>query len=265
MSTSKSSTPIEVALSKISSKFLSRIVKSYLELKRRQAQATFDASYDSAGLSAGKFCEAVLRFIQSELTSTYTPFGSHISNFAEECQKLIRLPKTSGVESLRVIIPRSLIFVYTLRGKRGIGHVGGDVEANAIDSATIVRVCDWIVCELIRTYHSLSLEEAQNLVDAISTRSVPDVWEVAGKKRVLRKGLNYKQQTLLLAYSQPESGLLSEDLFAWTEHPRFAGFRRDVLIPLHKSRLIEYDQDDDIVYISPWGVREVEETIVSRT
>ena len=189
--------------------------------------------------------------------------GTHIPNFADECQNLIKLPKTAGIESLRVIIPRALMFLYTLRGKRGIGHVGGDVEANEIDSATLVRVCDWIICELIRVYHQLSLEEAQDIVDAIYTRNLPDVWEVAGKKRVLKTGLSYKDATLLLAYSELGKGVLSEDLYTWTDHSSFGAYKRDVLNQLHKSRLIEYDTDDDIIYISPLGIREVETRILS--
>ena len=52
----------------------------------------------------------------------------------------------------------------------------------------MVVAADWIVCELIRVYHGLSLEEAQDLVDAISVKNIPAIWEVAGKKRVLKKG-----------------------------------------------------------------------------
>ena len=264
MSTSSPSSPLEVAFFIVQPKFRSRIIKSYIELKRRYTEAFLDSSFDAAGLSAGKFCEAVLRLIQNELTGTHIPFGTHISNYADECQSIIKLPKTAGVESLRVIIPRALIFIYTLRGKRGIGHVGGDVEANGIDTATIVRVCDWIVCELIRIYHQLSLEEAQELVDAISTRSLPDVWDVAGKKRVLNTGLSYKDATLLLANSELGRGVLSEDLFTWTEHSNFAVFKKDVLKQLHKSRFVEYDNKDEIVYISPLGIGEVENRILAR-
>src|SRR5262249_7365033 len=143
------------------------------------------SSFDSAGLSSGKFTESIFRFLQHHLTGTYIPFGQHIPNFADESRKLIQLPATSGIESLRIIIPRALVYLYTLRGKRGIGHVGGDVEANAIDAATIVRVADWIICELIRVFHQLSLEEAQAVVDTLSTRNLPIVWEVSGKKRIL--------------------------------------------------------------------------------
>lgn len=173
------------------------------------------------------------------------------------------LPQTAGPESLRIIIPRALGFLYTLRGKRGIGHVGGDVEANGIDAAVIVRVSDWIVCELIRIYHSLSLEEAQGIVDSISTRSIPVIWEVGGKKRILRTDLDYKQQVLVLAYSDLQGGVLSEDLFDWTEYSSLSMFRKAVLQPLHNQKLIEYDKESELVYLSPLGIEVVEKQILN--
>jgi hypothetical protein len=118
------------------------------------------------------------------------------------------------------------------------------------------------MCELIRIYHGFSLEEAQAVVDALAERNLPDIWEVGGKKRVLRRGLTYKQQVLFLLYSKPDTGILSEDLFDWTEYSHAATFRRDVLSALHRERLVEYDRQNELVHISPLGVREVEENIL---
>jgi hypothetical protein len=267
-SSSTSSNPkptLDAALSGIPKKFRDRIVKSYLEMKKRFSEARFDSSWDTSGLSAGKFCEATFRFLQEHLTGKSIPFGKQIPNFADECRNLISLPSSAGVESLRVIAPRALVFLYTLRGKRGIGHVGGDVEANEIDATTVMRICDWMVCELIRVFHSLSLEEAQGLVDALSRRSIPEIWEVAGKKRVMRTDLSYPDQTLLLLYSQPEEGILSEDLFSWTEHSHLGMYKTSVLLALHKKRLVEYDRDSEIVYLSPTGILKVETEILSKS
>lgn len=250
------------ALGNIPKKFRTRIIKEYLEIKKRYTKALFDDEFDTTGLSTGKFAETVLRFLQDHLTKTSISFGKHIPNFADECRKLIRLPKTSGKESLRVIIPRGLVFLYTLRGKRGIGHIGGDVEANAIDAATIVITADWIICELIRIFHNLSLEEAQGIVNALSTRNLPDIWEVMGKKRVLRTDIDTKQKVLLLTYTKTQNGILVEDLFSWVEYSNLPMFKRSVLIPLHKEKLIEYDQENQAVLISPLGIQEVENKIL---
>jgi hypothetical protein len=218
---------------------------------------------DTTGLKIGKFCEVCLRLLQHVVTGTFTAFGKQIPNFADECRNIIQAPAApTVVESLRVVVPRALVFLYTMRSKRGIGHVGGDVDANAIDIATMVRTADWIICELIRVYHSLSLEEAQDLVDGISVRQLPDIWEINGKKRVLRPGLTAKQQTLFLLYHEPTSVVLAEDLCSWVEHGSIGVYRRDVLRPLHDVRLIEYDEENDAVHLSPTGTHEVETKIL---
>jgi hypothetical protein len=259
-STSKSSSPLETALGNVPAQFRGRLVKTYLDIKRRLAEA----NYESLGLAAGKFCEIVLRLLQHEILKAHTPFGQKIPDFSVECRKLIESPKTAGEESLRVVMPRALVFIYTLRNKRGIGHVGGDIDANRIDAMTIARSCDWVTCELIRVYHTFSLEDAQDLVDSLAQRNVPEVWHVAGRKRILRDGLDFKQQVLLLCYQEPGSAVLSEDLFSWVEYSDYSMFKRSVLTPLHKGRLVEYDRDSEAVTISPLGIKAVEEKILRK-
>lgn len=249
---------LDKALSGIPKGFRSRIISAYLGIKK----AFQEQQPEACGLKAGKFCEVALRFLQQHLIGTHTPFTLKITNFDVECQRLGQSPKTAGPEALRVILPRALAFLYTLRNKRGIGHVGGDVEANIIDAATITRVADWCVCELIRVFHTLSLEEAQALLDAVAARQLPLVWTVSGKKRVLRPGLDYTSQTLLLLYADTSEGVPTDDLLNWVEHSNSAVYRRDVLRRLHKLRLIEYDEDLGMVILSPAGVRRVEEELL---
>lgn len=257
MSTSKAKSPLDQALAQISPQFRSKFVGSYLALK----QAARENRHDLAGLNAGKFCETCLRLLQHIVTGTYTPFGKQIQNFADECRKVITTPTPQVVESLRVLVPRALVFVYTMRNKRGVGHVGGDVDANAIDIATMARTADWIICELIRVYHQLSLEEAQAIIDGLAARDIPQIWEVDGKKRVLVRGLTVKQQTLLLLYSEPSSAVLDDDLCDWVEYATLPLYRRDVLRPLHKERLIEYDVELGVVRLSPVGAVEAEKRL----
>lgn len=260
-SPTKNKSPLETALAKVPLPFRPKFVQHFLDVKKRIAEG----KDEPVGLAAGKLCESVLRFLQHEVSGKYTPFNKQIGNFADDCRGLITSTNTAVPESLRVVMPRALVFVYTVRNKRGIGHVGGDVDANRIDAMTIARACDWIVCELIRIYHNLSLEEAQDLVDGLAQRTIPDIWHVAGKKRVLRGGLDFKQKVLLFCYQEPESAVLSEDLFSWVEYSHLPMFKKSVLTPLHKSRMIEYDRDTETVIISPLGIREVEEKILKPT
>jgi len=258
MSTKSLRPVLDSAFAKVPAAFRSRIIKTYLDLKRN----CVESRYEAAGLSAGKFCEVVLRHLQEEVHGKYTPFGKKIDNYADECRRLVTAPKTAGNESQRIVLPRALLYLYTMRNKRGIGHVGGDVDANAIDIATIARTADWIVCEVIRINHGLSLEEAQDLVDGISVRELPMIWEVAGKKRVLKEGLKARDQVLLLLYSSSESGVLVEDLCEWVEYSNLGVFKSKVLQALHKERLVEHDKDTDSVFLSPKGATFVEQNLL---
>jgi hypothetical protein len=105
-SISSASKAFNVALAGVQKDIRDRISTSFIEVRQRYLEAEFsDKSYDSIGLSAGKFCEAVLRCLQQRLTGSHIPFGTHLKDFASECRKLEQLQSTTGPESLRVIIP----------------------------------------------------------------------------------------------------------------------------------------------------------------
>lgn len=257
-STTSLSASLEAALANIDAAFRKRLIEKYMDVRSAFAAA----NYDNVGQRTGFLAEVLLRFLQEHLTGNYTPFGKKLPNFVEECARLERTLAKPDDEGIRVLMTRALAFVYTLRNKRGIGHVGGDVDANEIDAATCVRVSDWCVCELIRHFHKLSLEEAQAILDAIATRQLPEVWSVGGKKRVLHPDLGYKEEVLLLLYGDPEAAVLAEDLCSWTDHDRLDNFRSRVLRPLHEDRLIEFDEDSQSALLSPTGAKRVEEVIL---
>lgn len=257
MSTKTDNTVLEQALANVPKAFRTKLIDSYLDIKR----AVTEAKYDSAGLKTGKFCEVLVRLLQHEVLGVSTPFGKKIPNMADECRKIITAQNKNAIDSIKLILPRALVFLYTLRNKRGIGHVGGDIDANSIDIATMARTADWVVCELVRIYHKMPIEEAQDLLDSISVREIPTIWEVAGKKRILKDGLSAKQKTLLLLYSDPNSAILTEDLCDWIEYKK-SMFASRVLNELHKKALIEYDRDSELVYLSPKGAKVVESEIL---
>lgn len=257
MNTKVNNSLLDQSLANVSKLFRQKLIDTYLDIKRSCTECDFE----SAGLAAGKFCEVLIRLLQHEVTGSYTPFGSPVSNMADECRKIISASNKTVSESVKVIIPRAVVFLYTMRNKRGIGHIGGDIDANRIDGATIARTADWIVCELIRVLHKMPIEEAQDLIDGISVKSIPTIWEVGGKKRVLKDGLNAKQKALLLLYSETDSGVLTEDLCSWIEY-RQSMFATRVLNGLHQNRLIEYDRESDVVYLSPKGAKIVEDELL---
>lgn len=90
------------------------------------------------------------------------------------------------------------------------------------------------------------------------------MWTHGDKKRVLRKGLTWKQQTLVLLLT--EAGDVAEaDLLRWLEHPGLPSFRKDVLKQLHKERLIEYDITERTVRLLPPGVTAAEGLVAAKS
>lgn len=240
--------------------FRTRLVKHYLALKTAYVQK----HYDRCGIQTGHFCETLLRLLQHRLTGSFVPFGTRIPNFIDECDKLTKQPQTAGHEGLRVIMPRALAFAYSLRSKRGFGHVAGDVDANAIDAGTCVRAADWCLSELIREVHSLPIEQAQAILDAISARQLPAVWSLGDRKRVLHPGFDYREQTLLLLYESADGSATVDQLFKWTDHKHKTRYTRNVLQPQHADRLVEYDEDNQTVILLPPGEKEVEDNLLPR-
>lgn len=245
---------IEAALGNIPKTFQTKIIKSHLDVKTSLMRGDFGM----CNLKAGRFCEVMIRFLQHQLTGSYIPFTTKISNFKKLCEDIENLPGTSGPEGLRILLPRALVFLYSIRNKRDSGHVGGEVDANSMDAEASARLVDWCLGEVIRTVHSLSIEDAENLVKSISSRKIPEIWTVMGKKRVLEPALRYRDKVLLLLYATPDYSVPTEDLYEWIEHPGMSNFKSSVLAKMHAEKLIEYDRNLEMVIISPIGIREVE-------
>jgi hypothetical protein len=150
-----------------------------------------------------------------------------------------------------------MIGLYDIRNNRGVGHSGADVDPNHMDATFVLYASKWLVAELVRLLHTLTTEEAAAVVDALVERENPWIWNEDGKRRLLRLGMTWKQQTLVMLLS--DTGEVSEaDLFGWLEHPSLPSFRKDVLRPLHKVRQIEYNADARTVRLLPPGVAAAE-------
>jgi hypothetical protein len=65
----------------------------------------------------------------------------------------------------------------------------------------------------------------------------------------------------VLLYQTP-AWVSEGDLAAWVEYSTVSMFRTRILKPLHKDRLIEFDQGNGRARISPLGAKHVEREII---
>ena len=213
-------------------------------------------------LNGAKFCEVVYTIIRGYTDNSYPNSASKPRNFLHACRDLEKSDPTSVPHSFRILIPRLLPGLYDIRNNRGVGHVGGDVDPNRMDATVVFEMARWILAELARVYQGVPVDEAQIIVDGLIDRIVPIAWELPdGRIRVLDVSLSMRQRMLVMLYKVHPDSMSETELVRNMEHVSASTFRRDVLRPAHKKAYIHYDEEQRLVYISPIGIREVEENI----
>lgn len=223
------------------------IVKNYAERR-----------WEPAELNGGKLCEAAYTIVRGLADGIFPGRSNKPRNMVSAC--LAMEQETAQPRSVRIQIPRMIVALYEIRNNRGVGHAGGDVDPNDMDATAVLYVSKWLVAELVRVLHTLTTAEATDIVEALIERQVALVWSAGDKKRVLKPGLTWKKNTLLLLLS--ETGEIAEaDLFRWIEHKSLAVYRRDVLRPGHKERLWEYDETSRTIHLLGPGVEAAENVV----
>lgn len=219
--------------------------------------------WEAAELDGGRFCEIVFTILAGHLDGdAYPAKASKPSRFRDACDALGQKPRSYS-DSARLIIPRTLVGLYDVRNRRGVGHVGGEVNANHMDATFVLHTTQWVMAELVRMFHSTDIKAATTVVDALVDRTVPLLWEVGGVTRILDPAMSLADGTLLLLHASPQ-GLTDTSLAESLEQERLSNYKR-VLTRLHQSRQIEYNRKSGLAVISPLGVQEVEERILTST
>jgi hypothetical protein len=238
------------------------LVDCFSEIGRNFAERRWEPTE----LNGGKFCEIVYTILDGALSGTYAGAPSKPAKMVEACRLLEQRSACAsrvGDRSLRILVPRLLPVLYEIRNNRGVGHVGGDVDPNFQDAVAVYQMASWVMAELVRIFHQIPIGEAQETVDALVERKHPIVWQTMGIRRVLDPSLSKADQSLMLLYSA--GGWIDEkDLAAWVEYSNLTQYRNRVIIPLHDSRILEYDKKLRRMHLTPRGSEDVEQRMLPK-
>ena len=205
-------------------------------------------------MSGGRFCEVVYTVLVGYATDNWPQSPAKPQNFVHACRKLecnSHVPR-----SMRILIPRLLVGLYEIRNNRGVGHVGGDVDPNIMDASAVLNISSFIMAELVRVFHNVTIDSAQRVVDALAEHRHPAVWRKNDTRRVLDTSLKLKDQALLLISSSTEPVSL-QDLQAWLEYDN-RSYLTKVLRDLHKARLVEMSPDGTSIELLPPGTTHIQ-------
>jgi hypothetical protein len=230
------------------------LLDSYNQIVRNYRERRWEPSE----LNGGKLCEVCYCILKGHVSGVFPAKPSKPSNMVDACNSLAKAGEFP--RSIKIQIPRILIALYELRNNRNVGHVGADVDPNHMDATVVLSMSKWVMAELVRVFHETTTEDATDVVDAISDRTLPLLWKVGDRTRVLGAHLGAKEKMLALLFGSPSAmsvRIIAESI----EYKNLTQFRDAVLKPAHKADLIHFNMKSDTVELSPIGARFVETNI----
>jgi len=159
----------------LSTQFPKDVLVALLDEYQHIKQQFFLRKFQPTELNAARFSECILRLIEFLDTGRYTPFGRQLNT-----QNIInRVANNTGLpEGIRFFIPQLTRVLLDIRNKRNVAHVGGEVNPNYSDSLFVSHSADWILVELIRNYHTNSIDKARKIVESINSDLSPRIWKL---------------------------------------------------------------------------------------
>ena len=152
-------------------------------------------------LKTAKFVEAItkalLRFCGKTLPRTRL---FRAGNFLRDLER----EPTSIDDTIRIVIPKSCLFIYEIANNRGARHDPDGVDPNEIDAGVVDVSISWILGELIRfsSKRNKNPEEARELVESLTGKTFPFFEEIDDKFYVNIRGLSAEKTALLILYGR---------------------------------------------------------------
>lgn len=228
-----------------------RTIEHYEEMRHHLSQG----NYPEVGVRVGKFCENVANILRVEFGEDVDPNGV--------VDEVINRATSGNVGSdhpveLRLTIPRLLRAAYELRSRRNHVHVNLEVPVNHNDSQTAVRICTWILSELLRLYgEEEHMDKIAEIIDDLASPVVPYVDYYNGKRLLMHQELETREEILIHLFL--DGGEIdAENLVEWipgSDNRQIKGS----LGALKSQRLVHYE--DGIAAISSLGAKEAENLI----
>jgi hypothetical protein len=239
-------------------KLVDELLEAYVEAKRN----FYLGGLRLSAVEGGRFCEAAFRILEEATTGKFTPLGKQL-DVEKLREKLANLPSAAHSDSIRLHIPRALRVVYDIRNKRDTAHLADNIDPNLQDSSLVVYSLDWVLAELVRMYHTVPANEAQNIVESLVTRRAPVVQDFAGFLKILNPGLPAGDHALVLLYQRGKVGATLNELSSWSKPKMRANLKTTLNRLVNERAFVHFDGAR--YFITESGMRDVEKRKLYQT
>ncbi len=184
------------------------------ELLRHHQKMKFhlkNGDFEASGVHIGKFCENIANI----LSDLYLGGVESNPEIDDVVNKVTSQNHDGDSEAMKLTIPRFLRATYEIRNRRNV-HVNLDLPVSHSDTQTAVRMCTWMLAELIRI-HGLpddmdeikdglsdkqeeQVEEVSEEIEGLASINNPLVEEHRGKILVNSTDLSMAEELLVILY-----------------------------------------------------------------
>lgn len=244
-----------IVLPILKQKFPEELSRSLLEAYFATLKEYRKQNWKYAGNEMGQFIEVARRMIEFMVSAQYTPLTDKLPIFNENTLRTYEQCSPSVETSYRILIPRYLYAMYSIRNKRGIIHKS-EIDPNGMDLAIMLSSAKWILSEMVRLCSNLPFEETSELIESLLEKEQPLFWNTGNAIRVLDIKMDSPSKILCLLYYKDKQ--TDTELQKAIEYQNSTTFK-SILKKLHKERKIEYISGQ--CFLSPLGLKEAEKTI----
>jgi hypothetical protein len=231
---------------------LTALEKEFSNLESRFARR----DWGPAELDGGRMAEALFRFLEWKVSGgTYTPIGTQLNSqvISHRVENNPALP-----DGLRFLVLQSATMLLGVRNKRDVGHLGKAINVNEMDSRLVLRLASWALAEIIRQETMVIPEEAQKIVDQLSSKNLSLVEEIGGEMVVVATHLGMPERSLIALYQSYPRPIKVNVLRSAVKHSHTTKYRR-LLEKEAKNGLVHLIGDD--VYLTAKGAAWVDRNI----
>ncbi|WP_146009496.1 hypothetical protein [Deinococcus planocerae] len=207
------------------------LVDEFISLKRAFQLGQFSPTE----LSGGRFGEVLVRMFEYLMSGTYTPIGQQLKYTETTINRFEN--DGSQDEFFRFFAAKLCRVIMGVRNKRNVAHLAKNIDPNYQDALLITQSSTWILCELIRVYAKMDINDASMLIKSLSYQHVPIIENIEGFIKILDTSLGYRDKTLLILYSKYPQWVQDRDLQKWTGYSNSSRYKTDFLEPLSKEAL----------------------------
>jgi len=232
--------------------YITLIEQEYNELKN----SYYSEEKTKVGIHSGRFCELIssllcLKELNQNDDLNKINFDQNIKNFKNS-------KKNSAKEEIsRLMIPRVLRSIYTIRSKKKIAHIK-TFDPMKVDLKFINIAVDWVISQLLIIYCNVNSDEVIKYFERVSLDDFRKVERFEDGDIVFNApNLSFTDKLLFILADFYNKGRIDEDILLKISKPKNNSYIRTYLNRMEKNTLVHINEEG--IKLTKWGMERARE------